>query len=197
MGGRRFHLGTNKEVFDAEVFAIYQALLWIEGQQRGAGGRFTIFADSTAAIERVKTDAPALRDDGHRGLRPHPRPWGPGHHSLGPLPCRGREKRDGRQIRQGGGGSIGTVQGRGNPTGANRRGLTFVHDPHRHGGQIPGHGGVDHRQCPRRAVAQTPPGGRPASQTAGRHTEGVGWPFLPIPVRTCEHRVLPSQDRDR
>ena len=24
--GRRFHLGTNKEVFDAEVLAIYQAL---------------------------------------------------------------------------------------------------------------------------------------------------------------------------
>ena len=29
--GRRFHLGTNNEVFDAEVFAIYQELLWIEG----------------------------------------------------------------------------------------------------------------------------------------------------------------------
>ena len=24
--GRRFHLGNNKEVFDAEVYAIYQAL---------------------------------------------------------------------------------------------------------------------------------------------------------------------------
>ena len=59
---RRFHLGTNKEVFDAEVFAIYQALLWFEGLQ-GAGRRFTIFADSTVAIERVRTDAlgPAQR----------------------------------------------------------------------------------------------------------------------------------------
>ena len=59
--GRRFHPGTNKEVFGAEVFAIYQALLWIEGQ--GAGGRFIIFADSTAAIERVRMDAlgPAQR----------------------------------------------------------------------------------------------------------------------------------------
>ena len=58
--GRRFHLGT-KEVFDAEVFVIYQALLWVEDQ--GAGSRFTIFADSTAAIERVRTDAlgPAQR----------------------------------------------------------------------------------------------------------------------------------------
>ena len=25
-GGRRFHLGNNKEVFDAEVYAIHQAL---------------------------------------------------------------------------------------------------------------------------------------------------------------------------
>ena len=60
--GRCFHLGNNKEVFDAEVFAIYQALLWIEGHQ-GAGGRFTIFADCPAAIERVRTDAlgPAQR----------------------------------------------------------------------------------------------------------------------------------------
>ena len=28
--GRRFHLGNNKEVLDAEVFAIYQALRAIE-----------------------------------------------------------------------------------------------------------------------------------------------------------------------
>ena len=54
--GRRFHLGTNKEVFDAEVFAIYQALLWIEVHQ-ATGGRFTVFADSTAAIEWVRADA--------------------------------------------------------------------------------------------------------------------------------------------
>ena len=53
--GCRFHLGTNKDVSDAEVFAICQAQLWIEGLQ-GAGGHFTIFADSTAAIERVRTD---------------------------------------------------------------------------------------------------------------------------------------------
>ena len=33
--GHRYHLGSNKEVFDAEVFAIYQALLWLEGRQIG------------------------------------------------------------------------------------------------------------------------------------------------------------------
>ena len=54
--GRRFHLGKNKEAFDAEVFAIYQALLWVERHQ-ATGGRFTIFADSTATIGRVRTDA--------------------------------------------------------------------------------------------------------------------------------------------
>ena len=49
-------------VFDAEVFAIYRALLWFEGLQ-GEGRQFTIFADSTAAIERVRSDAlgPAQR----------------------------------------------------------------------------------------------------------------------------------------
>ena len=54
-GGRRLHLGSNKEVFDTEVFAIYQALLWFE-QRQGSGRRYTLFADSTGAIERVRSD---------------------------------------------------------------------------------------------------------------------------------------------
>ena len=62
--GRCFHLGNNKEVFDAEVFAIYQALLWIEGHQ-GAGGRFTIFADCTAGEDGRLGPGPALRGGGH------------------------------------------------------------------------------------------------------------------------------------
>ena len=42
--GRRFHLGTNKEIFDAEVYAIYQALRVFE--ERGQAGRkYTIFSD--------------------------------------------------------------------------------------------------------------------------------------------------------
>ena len=45
--GRRFHLGTNREVFYAEVFAIYQALLWLD-QLQESGRRYTLFADSTA-----------------------------------------------------------------------------------------------------------------------------------------------------
>ena len=52
--GRRFQLGT-KEVFDAEVFAIHQALRAIEQrQERGHG--YTIFVDSTSAIDRVRDD---------------------------------------------------------------------------------------------------------------------------------------------
>ena len=54
--GRRYHLGTNKEVFDAEVFAIYQALRVI-GQRQESGHRYTLFVDSTSAIDRVRTDA--------------------------------------------------------------------------------------------------------------------------------------------
>ena len=53
---RRFHLGTNKEVFDAEVFAIYQALCAV-GQRQESGHRYTVFVDSTAAIDRVRTDS--------------------------------------------------------------------------------------------------------------------------------------------
>ena len=34
--GRRFQLGTNKEVFDAEVFAIWQALRVLEQEKRAA-----------------------------------------------------------------------------------------------------------------------------------------------------------------
>ena len=53
--GRRFYLGTNKEVFDAETFAIYQALRVLDRRQE-SGHRYTIFVDSTAAIDRVRTD---------------------------------------------------------------------------------------------------------------------------------------------
>ena len=53
--GRRFQLGTNKEVFDAEVFAIYQALRAIE-QRQERGRSYTVFVDSTSAIDRVRDD---------------------------------------------------------------------------------------------------------------------------------------------
>ena len=54
--GCRFHLGTNKEIVNAEVFAIYQALRVVD-QRQESGHRYTVFADSTAAIDRVSTDA--------------------------------------------------------------------------------------------------------------------------------------------
>ena len=50
--GCRYHLGSNKQVFDAEVFAVYQALSVIE-QRQGRGRQYTIFFDSTSAITRV------------------------------------------------------------------------------------------------------------------------------------------------
>ena len=52
---RRFHLGTNKEVFDAEVFAIYGALRILD-QRHESDQRYTVFSDSTTAINRVRTD---------------------------------------------------------------------------------------------------------------------------------------------
>ena len=51
--GCRYHLGSNKEVFDAEVFAVYRALRVIE-QGRERGRHHTIFVDSTSAITRVR-----------------------------------------------------------------------------------------------------------------------------------------------
>ena len=53
--GRHYHLG-NKEVFDAETYAIFRALkVFDQGQE--SGRQHTIFADSSAAINRVRTDA--------------------------------------------------------------------------------------------------------------------------------------------
>ena len=44
--GRRYHLGTNKEVFEVETFAIYQALRALD-QRQESGRRYTVFVDST------------------------------------------------------------------------------------------------------------------------------------------------------
>ena len=54
--GRRFQLGKNKEVFDAEMFAVWQALGALE-QKSEHGREYTIFVDSTSAIARVRDDA--------------------------------------------------------------------------------------------------------------------------------------------
>ena len=54
--GRRFQLGKNKEVFDAEVFAVWQALRVLE-QRNERDREYTIFVDSTSAITRVRDDA--------------------------------------------------------------------------------------------------------------------------------------------
>lgn len=53
--GQRFHLGTNKEVFDAETFAIYRALSTLD-RRRESGRQYTVFVDSTSAIARVRND---------------------------------------------------------------------------------------------------------------------------------------------
>lgn len=54
--GRRYHLDGNKEVFDAGTYAIFRALKILYQGQKG-GRCCTIFADSTAAIDRVGTGA--------------------------------------------------------------------------------------------------------------------------------------------
>ena len=54
--GQRFNLGTNKEVFGAEVYAIYRALDIVDQKQENRH-RYTISVDSASAIERIRTDS--------------------------------------------------------------------------------------------------------------------------------------------
>ena len=54
-----FHLGNNKEVFDAEVYAIFRALSIID-QRQERGHQYTVFVDSTSAIDRVRSDSIGL-----------------------------------------------------------------------------------------------------------------------------------------
>ena len=60
--GRRFQMGRNKEVFDAEVFAVWQALRVLE-QRNECDREYTIFMDSTSAITRIQDD---VRGPGQR-----------------------------------------------------------------------------------------------------------------------------------
>ena len=54
--GRCFHLGTNKVVFDAEVYAIYQALKIFE-ERHQSGKQYTVFSDCQPTIKRTLSDA--------------------------------------------------------------------------------------------------------------------------------------------
>ena len=52
---RGAYLGKNKEVFDAEVFAILRATRLLD-ERAESGQNYTIFSDSQAAISRVQHD---------------------------------------------------------------------------------------------------------------------------------------------
>ena len=66
--GERFHLGRNKEVFDAGLYAIMQAM-GVFLKRNGPGKSYTIFSDSTAAIDRVCTDQPGPASEGNYTAR--------------------------------------------------------------------------------------------------------------------------------
>ena len=55
--GKRFFLGDNKEVFDAGVFAILQALKVFD-ERRQSGREYTIFSNYQPAIQRARSDQP-------------------------------------------------------------------------------------------------------------------------------------------
>ena len=50
-----YHIGKNKEVFGAEIFAIRRALK-ITNRRGGSGRRYTIFSDSASDIDRIRSD---------------------------------------------------------------------------------------------------------------------------------------------
>ena len=53
--GRQCHLGRNKDVYDAELYALRQAMQLFD--KRGEREqRYTIFADSASAIDRIASD---------------------------------------------------------------------------------------------------------------------------------------------
>jgi hypothetical protein len=54
--GQAFHLGDNKEVFDGEIYAIYQAVMQF-GKPNEANKSYAIFADAQPALQRCATDA--------------------------------------------------------------------------------------------------------------------------------------------
>ena len=53
--GRRCHPGINKEAFDADIYVIYRAHSVVDRKQE-SGHWYPVFADSTSAIERIRTD---------------------------------------------------------------------------------------------------------------------------------------------
>ena len=59
VGRKAFFLGSNKEVFDAELSAIYQAVGVLEARGQ-SGRRYITFSDSQAAIRRALTDSLGL-----------------------------------------------------------------------------------------------------------------------------------------
>ena len=73
--GRKFHLGKNKEVFYAEVFALLQVLK-ISLQRNETGRNYTIFSDSSsdpANLDRRTRPRTAVCGTGyHGGEGPHP-----------------------------------------------------------------------------------------------------------------------------
>jgi len=92
-------MGKNQEVYDAELHAIYRAMLTLFREPHGQ--KITVFADAQAALQRIPSDAlgPGQRYalaiaqrphdlwERRKSLRPIP---------VGLLPCRHRRQREGR-----------------------------------------------------------------------------------------------------
>jgi len=98
--GARVHMDKNQEVYDAELQAIYRAMLTLFQEPRGQ--KITIFADALAALQdHIRRTSDMLS-------RPHNRHTTHGSNGeslsnpMGPQPCRHRRQREGRRVGRGG-----------------------------------------------------------------------------------------------
>ena len=189
---RRFHLG-NKKVFDAEVFAIYQALKASDEAQES--GHYTIFADSggdPAGSNGCGRARPVLGEGSHRGLLT---PGGfrqRGEGLVGPCLLRRHGKRDGRPVRQGGG-QRSTAQG---PGPAAMGGQSVAPLLGVHGEPFEGYGlvGLSPRQARAKDRSLSGPGfwRRPLRRVRKSLTSR----YYSASIRACGHRLFPAREGD-
>ena len=186
--GRRFHLGINKEIFGAEVYAIYLALSIID-RERESGHRYIISVDSTFAFDRARSDA--LRPGQHFAVASI-EICGRIMDSLGTGTPGGRE---GRRVRQ-------VVNGRGEPRQHHSRRVPMGDKPSpRRRGQGPHDRLVDHGSLQPRSEIQALEWKGSQKKAAPSSAKAGSELLLPTRIRARGDRPIPErqdpQDRWR
>ena len=191
--GEGVFLGTNKEVFDAEVYAIREAIRLLD--ERGeAGQSYTVFSDSQAAIYRVLHEecgptqalARTAIDSSYR-LRARSSDitvrWTPSHQGVAgneradalarAAASRERAAADPAYLREASPSHLTRLATEARSLETNRWVREHVKRKHRY----------------------RPPPWRKDAKGAQGSAQGAGWPVLPATVRPCGHGPTPQEDR--